>query len=291
MYTHYETVDLPCGKCVGCRLEYSRQWANRLMLEGKYHDKMYFVTLTYDNEHLPISYYPDPKTGEAFEAATLCVKDTQLFWKRLRKAFPEDNIRFYLAGEYGPRTFRPHYHAIIFGWNCPDMRPFGRNALGQQYFISDSLYKAWQKGNVSIAPANWETCAYVARYVTKKLTGEEGEFYKNFNIRPPFSTMSRKPGIGYKYYEDNKEQIFEFNKINISLRDKAKSFKPPRYYRNLYELEEPEVIGKLKETERLMAEETKKKKLLQSDKEWLDILKDEEEMKIRSMKKLKRVDF
>lgn len=82
-------IKIPCGKCVGCRLEYSRQWANRCMLELQYHDSAYFCTFTYDDDHVPRTYYPDPETGEAFPAMTLQKRDFQLLMKRIRKHFPD----------------------------------------------------------------------------------------------------------------------------------------------------------------------------------------------------------
>ena len=100
----YEEIKLPCGQCIGCRLDRSRQWANRCMLELQYHDSAFFVTLTYDDFHVPKSYYADPETGEAYTSLTLCKRDFQLWMKRLRKKFSEDKIRFFACGEYGGQT-------------------------------------------------------------------------------------------------------------------------------------------------------------------------------------------
>lgn len=203
---------VPCGKCVGCRLEYSRQWANRCMLELQYHDSAYFVTLTYDDYHVPRSYYADPETGEAQASLTLDKRDWQLFMKRLRKAHPDDKIRFFMCGEYGPNTFRPHYHAIIFGLHLDDLVPWSRSDQGYQYYRSESLERAWSVkttfdgidgetcatplapiGYALVGEVTWETCAYTARYIMKKLNGPEAQFYSDFNLQPPFVLMSRKP--------------------------------------------------------------------------------------------------
>jgi len=136
-------VQIPCGQCIGCRLAYSRQWANRCMLELEYHDSAYFVTLTYDEAHVPKHYYPDPETGEALPSMSLCKRDFQLFMKRLRKAFPDDKIRFFAAGEYGTKTFRPHYHAIIFGLHLDDLVYYKRGEGSFAYYNSPSLQKCW----------------------------------------------------------------------------------------------------------------------------------------------------
>ena len=95
-----EFIEIPCGKCSGCRLQRSREWANRCMLELEYHKSSYFVTLTYDDAHVPIHYYSDPETGEALPSMSLVKRDFQLFMKRLRKKFGE-GIRFFASGEYG----------------------------------------------------------------------------------------------------------------------------------------------------------------------------------------------
>ena len=115
-------IEIPCGKCIGCRLDYSRDWANRMMLEASYHEQNYFITLTYDDLHVPKSYYPCPETGEALPSLTLSKRDVQLFLKRLRKLTGQQ-FRYYLCGEYGSTTHRPHYHLIVFGLVLDDLQP------------------------------------------------------------------------------------------------------------------------------------------------------------------------
>ena len=110
-------IVVPCGHCIGCRLDYSRRWADRQMLELATAKKGLFVTLTYDQDHVPIN--GDPDTGEAF-GYSLDKKDLQDFMKRLRRKFdgtgekPMVQIRFFASGEYGPTTRRPHYHCTLF---------------------------------------------------------------------------------------------------------------------------------------------------------------------------------
>lgn len=268
-------LPLPCGKCIGCRLEYSRQWANRCMLELQYHESSYFVTLTYNDEHLRINYYPDPETGEAFESATLCKRDFQLFMKRLRKKYG-DGIRFFAAGEYGTKTFRPHYHAIIFGLKLDDLKPYKRSAQGFQYYTSEALQSVWCEdgqpiGYAVVAPVTWETCAYTARYVVKKLNGAEAQFYSDFNLVPEFSLMSRRPGIARQYYDDHPD-LMEKDKINIATDKKGLSFKPPRYYDHLYDLEEPVKAKERKERLARVAKAAAKMKMSKTNLSYLDQL-------------------
>lgn len=222
-------VKLPCGHCLGCRSDQAKTWSNRLMLESLYHDSAYFVTLTYDEVHVPrqvdITEY-----GEYIENLSLRKKDVQNFHKRLRKAFPNDKIRFYLAGEYGEHTERPHYHAIYFGLHPTDLQPFGMSETGNQYFISDQLQKIWNLGFVSIEPANEFTFKYVANYVTKKLGVHFNDYYNKLNIEPPFSLSSRRPGIGLQYYIDHECEILENDRIVFGTDNASYNFRPPRYF-------------------------------------------------------------
>lgn len=284
---------IPCGQCVGCRLEYSRQWANRCMLELQYHDSSYFVTLTYDDYHVPKSYYPDPATGEAMESLTLVKRDFQLFMKRLRKRFSNDHIRFFMAGEYGGETFRPHYHAIIFGLHLDDLQMYRQSPQGFAYYNSPSLQACWsdQDGNpigfAVVAEVTWETCAYTARYVMKKAKGAEAHFYTDFNIQPEFTLMSRKPGIARQYYDEHPE-IYDYDYINISTEKGGRKFRPPRYYDQLYDLEHPEKLAEIKELRQKFAREAQKAKLQRSDLDVDDLLSVQERVKQSQIKSLRR---
>lgn len=312
-------VEIPCGKCIGCRLDYSRQWANRMLLELEYHDVAWFVTLTYDNNHVPLSYYGDPASGEALPAMTVCKRDFQLFMKRLRKAYPDDKIRYYCCSEYGPETQRPHYHCILYGLHLDDVeehrRPELRVRRGHKYFQSLKLESCWSAdipserlfagkpihtcadednprliGNVIVAPVTWETCAYCARYVTKKLSGEASEFYTNFNIEPPFSLMSRKPGLARQWYDDH-PGVMDYEYINVSTPEGGRKFRPPKYYNKLYDIDYPEKSAELRETRKRMAEASKKAKLSNTNLSYLELLAVEESNLERKMTSLKRGDI
>lgn len=287
-------MKIPCGQCVGCRMEYSRQWANRCMLELQYHDSAYFVTLTYDDKHVPRSYYADKETGEAYTSLTLVKRDFQLFMKRLRKRFENDHIRFFMSGEYGSNSFRPHYHAILFGLHLDDLKLYKQSPQGFAYYNSDSLQKCWSDpdtgepyGFAVVAEVTWETCAYTARYVMKKLTGKEAEFYSNFNIQPEFTLMSRKPGIARQYYDEHPD-IYKHDFINVKTDKGGKKFRPPRYFDKLYDLDHPEEMEAIRDVRKKMAIEAQKAKLQRTSVSPDHLLEIEERSFDRKIKTLRR---
>lgn len=299
IYPRSALIPLPCGQCIGCRLEYSRQWANRMMLELEYHDSAYFCTFTYDDEHVPRTYYADPETGEAVPALTLDKRDMQLLMKRIREHFPDDKIRFFGCGEYGSQSFRPHFHIILFGLHLDDLVLYKTVRQGGEfyaYYNSDSLACCWMddqgspKGYVVVGRVTWETCAYTARYVTKKLKGAESKFYDDHNIQPEFVLMSRRPGIGRQYYDDHPE-IYDYEKINISTPKGGKSFRPPRYYDKLFDLEQPTRYEKLKLSRAQLAVEAQRSKLQKTTLESVELLEVEESNLSNRIKSLRRKDL
>lgn len=304
--TWLDWVEIPCGKCEGCRIARSREWANRCMMELEYHDSAYFLTLTYDEEHVPRHWYADPETGEAMQSLSLEKRHMQLFWKRLRKAFPDDHIRYFMCGEYGSTTFRPHYHAIVFGLHLHDLVPvqdIQRGDVGYRYYYSEALQKAWsvveQKGAydtpcirkpigyVLVGQVNWETCAYVARYVLKKASGSDADVYQTFNIQPEYVDMSRRPGIGRQWYEDHPE-CMEYDTISISTPDGGRKIRPPKYFDKLFDLEQPDAMAEIKARRKHFAEEGKKAKLAQSTMTYEEILETQERVLHNRIKNLRR---
>lgn len=239
-----DPIEIPCGKCVGCRLSYSRQWADRCLAESLYHKYNYFLTLTYDDEHVPTVYYSDDETGEAFEAKTLRARDLQLWLKRFRKEFGA-GIRFYACGEYGTKTFRPHYHVLLFGHKFDDLIPI-RFERGNWYYDSPSLRASWKQGHVLVGDLTWESCAYVARYVMKKAMDIDSAFYANFNLEPEFVRMSRRPGIGRQFYEDHKTELYAYGEVNITTPKGGRKLRPSSYYDKLYDLEYPDDLKLIK---------------------------------------------
>lgn len=159
-------VPFPCGQCLPCRINKRRVWTHRMILEASLWSDNAFVTLTYDEEHLP-------------EGGILVKKHLQDYMKRLRRKLEPLKIRYYACGEYGTLTHRPHYHIIIFG-----------------YPPSNIYAKVWDFGHVEVGEVTPDSIQYVAGYVAKKIA------YKFRDLVPEFALMSRRPGIGYQALED-----------------------------------------------------------------------------------------
>ena len=173
---------VPCGKCEGCRVDQANAWATRCYLEAQKWPCNAFLTLTYNNDSLPTK-------------RTLIKADLQGFWKRLRKKIEPQQIRYMACGEYGPKTLRPHYHAVVFNYWPDDALPFKKNITGDFLYTSKTLERIWGKGFVVIGHVNYESVAYVARYVQKKAFGVDQLILKHGKT-PEFRLSSRRPGIG-----------------------------------------------------------------------------------------------
>lgn len=223
----YDVFDVPCGRCINCRLAYAKRWSQRCLLETKSWSENWFVTLTYDDDHL--SPVIDAKTGEWNGFATLVPKDVTDFLKRLRehyrKEFQHLPIRFYMAGEYGDTTMRPHYHLIIFNLPLFDLKLHSRSPLGDCYYNSDLLSKLWGHGHVVVGEVTAQSAAYVARYCQKKV-GKEID-YDAVGIHKEYVRMSRNPGIGLPYLQQNAEKIYENDVIYLP---NGQMCTPPRYF-------------------------------------------------------------
>lgn len=196
---------IPCHQCMGCRIDRNSDWSLRLMQENKFHACSCFLTITYAPEFLP-------------EHGTLVKRDVQLFMKRLRKHYPNAQIRYYLCGEYGDKNGRPHYHAIVFGVDfSEDRRPHSKNAWGDQLYSSATLDKLWGKGNCQIGKVEPSSCRYVAGYIFKKVNGKRAEEHyrrvdpvtgETWTLLPEFSLMSSRPGLGYRHYAAYGNQMY-----------------------------------------------------------------------------------
>lgn len=270
----YDWFPLPCGHCIGCRQDQSKEWSNRLLLESQYHDRAYFITLTYDNLHAHNVFRTDLNTGEAREGTNLEKRDCQLFFKRLRFAFPDARIRYYIVGEYGPETLRAHYHGIIFGVDLdPYMVMSGRSETGNPYYTCEPISEAWDnRGFVSVEPANYYTFKYVASYVTTKVGKHPNDYWKAQGLEPPFALMSRKPGIGYQYLIDHPELRAD-DTIVISTDKGAVEFMPPRYFRKKYKDEHPEEAEEISKRHIKAQKDRIEAELSGTDLEYLDYLK------------------
>lgn len=227
-----QPVKVPCQRCIGCRLERSRQWAIRCINEAQMHEKNCFVTLTYETENLTYG-------GEAY---TLYPRDLQLFFKKLRKKYGP-KIKYFACGEYGEKKGRPHYHACIFGVDFDDkiLTPVQKGEF--PLYTSASLAKLWTHGGNVIGEVNFETAAYTARYILKKKLGKTASHYKKVGIEPEFTRMSRRPGLGASWLAKYKGDVFPHDYQVI--RGGVKT-RPPKYYGSLYEVENPEQFAAIK---------------------------------------------
>lgn len=219
---------LPCGQCVGCRLDYSRSWAQRAVLEASLHENNVFITLTYDDAHLPTKRFLDKETGELKDIGVLVKKDLQDFMKRLRRHFDYNgwcsDIRFFGCGEYGDKFNRPHFHVILFNCDFTDKTLFKRH-LGNDIYISQILDKLWGKGFASIGAVSFQSCAYVARYVFKKQIGKN----RSQDLASPFVLMSRRPGLAKGYFDEHKSDIYKTDAVYFDFGN-VKSLKPNKYF-------------------------------------------------------------
>lgn len=286
-----EFIQIPCGKCLGCRLRYSRQWADRCMLELQYHESSYFVTLTYNDKNLPTSEWLDTETGECGTSHSLVKRDVQLFLKRLRRYYKYDNhLMYYCAGEYGSKSARPHYHLIIFGLRLDDLKVYKTNPdLKYSLFTSDFLDKCWNKGYVVVGLVNWDTCAYTARYIMKKQYGSSADVYEKLNIIPEFTTMSLKPAIGKRFFDEHGLEMFEKGVYNLSTESGSKKIFPPDYFiKKLEEIDEDLYEEeKLKRSQKALNNQILEQSL--SDKDYLTRLSDKESSLKKRVSKLKRM--
>lgn len=201
IYSNDRQVPVPCGKCPACLSRRTSVWTFRLKTHAKNANTSHFVTLTYDTRFVPI-------TKRGF--LTLDKRDVQLYFKKLRKAHPKEvQIKYYLAGEYGSKTFRPHYHIILFNADI------------------ELIHKAWDKGEVHIGELTEASAAYTAKYINK---GKIIPMHQNDDRLPEFSLMSKKLGLNYL-----SEKIINYHRADIernfiTLED-GKKISLPRYFR------------------------------------------------------------
>lgn len=232
----YTQISVACGRCIGCRLDYSKNWAMRCYHESKLYKDNVFLTLTYDDDHVPWS----DQTGEQ----TLVLRDLQLFWKNLRKDGVK--LRYFACGEYGDLTYRPHYHSIVFGFKPADLELTGCSKLGFNYYKSNYLDSVWKLGHVLVADVSFDTCAYVARYVTKKVYGEHADQYYQ-GIKKEFCVMSRRPGIGHDYYLKYGKDWYAYDQLSICDNGHVRRLKPCKYYDTLFDLDNHDQMEVIKE--------------------------------------------
>ena len=228
-------LKVPCGQCIGCRLANSVQWATRMMHEAQENENNHFITLTYDNENLP-------KDG------SLCKKHMQDFHKRLRDKFKNHKIKMFYCGEYGDKSERPHYHGIYYNLPLDDLE-LHTTIGGNKLYTSKTIERLWGQGFTPIGNVTFESSAYVARYITKKLKGK-GKFdkeFKNINLETgeltcihEYANASQKLGISWleKYHTD----VYPSDFVLIN----GRKCRPPKAYDLWYEKHFPKEYAKVK---------------------------------------------
>lgn len=232
---------LPCGQCIGCRLDRSLQWAVRCMHEKQLHTESAFVTLTYDDENLP-------------EGGTLVKRDHQLFMKRMR-FFMGKGIRFYMCGEYGETTKRPHFHYLFFNRDFRDKKFYKLAKAGERLYTSEKLREMWPHGHNVIGDVTLESCAYVARYIVDKITGPiAADHYRVVTSDgvvvdrcPEFTCGSRRPGLASEWYEKygrHSHLSGDFAVLN------GKRVRMPRFYDARFEVVDADAMELLKRRRR-----------------------------------------
>ena len=229
---------VPCGQCLGCRLDWAADWALRCEKEAKLWPYNSFVTLTYNDDELPIG---------ASTRSTVSKREFQLFMKRLRFELG-DGIRFFASGEYGDTNDRAHYHALLFNCRFPDQQLW-RNTRGHPLYRSAILEKLWPYGFSTIGAVNYQTSNYVARYVVKKLRGSLA-MQQYADREPPFVLMSRNPGIGAHWLAKHSADVYPSGSIVYG---EGKQRRAPRYFDKLHSREKPVEVAEAKGKRKIQA--------------------------------------
>lgn len=206
------------------------------MHEAQMHEQNCFITLTYNDNHIP--------KGESLK-----YRDWQLFAKRLRKHYKK-KIRFYMCGEYGETFSRPHYHACLFGIDFQDKKPVSELASKAKIYESATLTKIWGKGHTTVGNVTFESAAYIARYIMKKITGDLAkEHYTTIDKwgeihekTPEFNRMSLKPGIGANWFKRFYKDVYPSDEVITN----GHASRPPRYYDKINEKNHPENMEDIK---------------------------------------------
>lgn len=187
-----EPLDVPCGSCVACRMQRAKEWKIRNCLELQSHKEAYFLTLTYDDAHLPIN-----ENGQPY----LRKRDLQLFMKRLRRNIGD--FRYFASAEYGENTHRPHFHLILYG------HLNGFQLLHPNQYTCPDIARTWSLGQHLVEQVTPGNIAYVSGYVEKK---QKDPAYFDYPVKP-FLMMSRKPGIGMMYFVKHYDSIKATQKV------------------------------------------------------------------------------
>lgn len=255
----YEFIELPCGVCEGCRKDRAMSWALRCVHEASMFDNNCFITLTFDDANLN-------------QFGSLDKRDFQLFMKRLRKKFKgmekvegyenEYPIRYFHCGEYGSNFDRPHHHACIFNFDFLDREIWSVHDDIRSY-RSTELERLWPYGYSLVGDVTFASALYIAKYITKKVYGDKARaHYANINketgemngLVPEYVTMSRRPGIGSKFFERYKNEIY----VKDFITHKGQLYRPSTYYDKLLDKIDPKALQAIKKQRKEKAEKLAK---------------------------------
>lgn len=275
---------VPCGQCRICRIKKNFEWVARMQLEALSHKNAYFITLTYDDEHLPIiPYYEagDKIYINTTNQGSLNPRDLELFWKRLRKNWGLKNLRYYAAGEYGTtRTNRPHYHAIVYDLDIIESELI-RVPHKKEIFYHEGLAEIWGKGFVSIRriaegnvndpnyqlKLNTTALMYTASYILKKRNGEK-HWVKDYLEKGKYVKEFQRcsTGLGKAYYLEHKDIIYQVDgKVvtndKISNSDARVQIQKIAYFDRKMAEENPDIMNLIKQHRQQLAEEEEKTRL------------------------------
>jgi len=225
----HREIEIPCSKCIGCRIQRQEAWAFRCYAESKMHSRNCFITLTYDDEHLP-------------NDCSLNHREWQLFAKKLRqKAGP---FRFFMCGEYGDNTGRPHYHALLFGFDFDDKRKCNSVYSSHDLYESELLSEVWGKGFCSIGEVTYASARYVSAYTCKSVSGDSADRYSlvdpytgEITVREsPYGRMSLRPGLGASWFEKYWPEVYAHGGVHVA----QKKQKIPLFFDELFAKLHPE---------------------------------------------------
>lgn len=228
----HDFIKIPCGKCIGCRMDYSRSWADRMTyhVKGK-EENSWFLTLTYDDVHLE-----ELEHSTNYDLYSLNYDHLADFIKRLRNKFRDSEIDFFASGEYGDQQFRPHFHAIVYNVPLDDLEYWKLNSNGDPLYTSEIIHSLWQRGICAVGKYNWLCAAYAASYVEKKRDGRKLDEYTAVGLIPEKCRMSRRPGIAHDYYVENALDIWNHDGLSVSRSVNSQGHLGiPRYFRKLVE--------------------------------------------------------
>jgi len=199
---------VPCGHCLACRINRRRLWTHRLLLEAAASSDSSFLTLTYADEHLPMT-----KNGQS---PTLSPMHLQRWLKRFRRRVAPLKLRFYAVGEYGEDNGRPHYHLAMFGWPVCRRGQTRWSRAGKCCEACDPIRETWGMGSIMSLELNSYTAQYIVGYVIKKMTAADDNRLQPGQF-PEFARMSNRPGIGAALMDDLASKVMQYELVDVDV--------------------------------------------------------------------------